>query len=238
MGKLDGRVAVVTGAASGMGAAHARILAGAGVRVAVCDIAVGQGEAIADEIGGAGYRLDVTDEENWARVLAAVAADLGPPTILVNNAGTCPVKSIEDTSTEEWNRTMAINATGPFFGTRAVVPYMKAAKGGVIVNVSSTAGMTGMPQMAAYTASKSAVRGLTKAAALDLACHGIRVLSLHPALVRTPMSAHLDVAAFTAHYPIPRPGEPSELASMLLFMVADASYSTGCEFIADGGSLL
>jgi 3alpha(or 20beta)-hydroxysteroid dehydrogenase len=114
---------------------------------------------------------------------------------------------------------------------------MRAAGGGVIVNVSSTAALRGMAFSAAYATSKWAMRGLTKAAALDLAPFGIRVLSLHPALVRTPMSAHLDLAAQTAGYPIQRPGEPEELARMLLFMVADATYSTGCEFIADGGTV-
>lgn len=133
---------------------------------------------------------------------------------------------------------MAINVTGPFLGIRAVAPQMKAAGGGVIVNVSSTAGLRGMAQQAAYTASKWALRGLTKAAALDLAADHIRVLSLHPALVRTPMSSHLDLDALTATYPISRAGEPEELARMLLFMVTEATYSTGSEFIADGGSVL
>ena len=131
---------------------------------------------------------------------------------------------------------MAINVDGPFFGIPAVTPQMQAAGGGVIVNVSSTAALGGAPHLAAYTTSKWALRGLTKAAARDLAPFGIRVLSLHPALVRTPMSAHLDLETITADYPLARAGEPEELARMLLFMVADATYCTGSEFIADGGS--
>jgi 3alpha(or 20beta)-hydroxysteroid dehydrogenase len=236
MGKLDGRVALVTGGAVGMGAAHARLLASEGASVAVCDIDVPQGEALAREIGGAFFRLDVSREEEWASVLPAIASRLGQVSILVNNAGVCWMNPVQDTTTDEWTRTMAVNVNGAFFGIRAVTPQMIAAGGGVIVNVSSTGGLSGMPGMAAYTASKFAVRGLTKAAALDLARHKIRVLSLHPALVRTPMSSAVDLVSATAHYPIPRPGEPDELARMLLFMVAEATFSTGCEFIADGGS--
>lgn len=238
MGKLKGRVALVTGGASGMGAAHARILAEHGATVAVCDINVAQGEALAAEIGGYFYKLDVCNEAEWSQVLDAISSRQGPVTILVNNAGKGLVARVQETSANDWNRIMAINVTGPFLGIRAVAPQMKAAGGGVIVNVSSTAGLRGMAQQAAYTASKWALRGLTKAAALDLAADHIRVLSLHPALVRTPMSSHLDLDALTATYPISRAGEPEELARMLLFMVTEATYSTGSEFIADGGSVL
>ncbi len=238
MGKLSGRTAVVTGGASGMGAAGSRILAEHGATTAICDINVDQGEALASEIGAAFYRLDVCDEMEWSQVLDAIAARYGPVTILVNSAGKGLVAALQDTATDDWNRIMAINVTGPFFGMRAVAPQMKAAGGGVIVNVSSSAALRGMAQVAAYTTSKWALRGLTKAAAMDLAADNIRVLSLHPALVRTPMSSHLDLTAQTAGYPIPRAGEPDELARMLLFMVADATFSTGSEFIADGGSVL
>jgi 3alpha(or 20beta)-hydroxysteroid dehydrogenase len=235
MGKLDGRVALVTGGAAGMGAAHARTLAGEGASVAVCDVDAARGEALAQEIGGVFHRLDVTSEAEWAAVLARVAAQQGPVSILVNNAGVSGLQAVQDTTTEEWNRIMAVNVNGAFFGIRAVAPQMSAAGGGVIVNVSSAGGLTGMAGMAAYTTSKWAVRGLTKAAALDLARDKIRVLSLHPALVRTPMSSKLDLESCTAGYPIPRAGEPEELAKMLLFMVADATFSTGSEFVADGG---
>ncbi len=236
--KLSNRIAVVTGGASGMGAAHSRILTEHGAMVAICDIDISRGEALASEIGGVFYKLDVCDETEWAQVLDAIAVRYGPVTILVNNAGKGLVAAVQDTATDDWNRIMAVNVTGPFFGMRTVAPQMKAAGGGVIVNVSSSAALRGMPQMAAYTASKWALRGLTKAAALDLAADNIRVLSLHPALVRTPMSSHLDLGAQTAGYPLPRAGEPDELARMLLFMVADATFSTGSEFIADGGSVL
>lgn len=238
MEKLTGRVALVTGGASGMGAAHSRILAEHGATVAVCDINADLGRALADQINGTFYELDVCSERQWSQTLDAVAAQHGPVTILVNNAGKGLVAPVQETSTNDWNRIMAINVTGPFFGIRAVAPHMKAAGGGVIVNVSSTAALRGMPQQAAYSTSKWAVRGLTKAAAIDLAADNIRVLSLHPALIRTPMSQHLDLDTLCASYPIPRVGEPDEAARMLLFMVADATFSTGSEFVADGGSAL
>jgi 3alpha(or 20beta)-hydroxysteroid dehydrogenase len=236
--KLTGRIAVVTGRASGMGAAHSRILAEHGATVAICDIEVDQDEAPARDIDAVFYKLDVCDETEWSQVLDAIAARYGPVTILVNNAGKGHVAAVQDTTTDDWNRIMAINVTGPFFGIRAVTPQMKTAGGGVIVNVSSSAALRGMAQLAAYTTSKWALRGFTKAAAMDLAPDNIRVLSLHPALVRTPMSSGLDLAAQTAGYPIPRAGEPDELARMLLFMVADATFSTGSDFVADGGSVL
>jgi 3alpha(or 20beta)-hydroxysteroid dehydrogenase len=236
MTKLTGRVALITGAASGMGAAHARILRSEGASVAVCDVDIAAGEALAAEIGGAFYKLDVSSEADWTQALSSIAQDLGPVTILVNNAGICLMNPVEDASIDEWNQTMAVNATGTFLGIRGVTPQMAAAGGGVIVNISSSAALEGLPGSAAYNASKWAVRGLTKSAARDLARYNIRVLSLHPALVRTPMSAAVDLASATAHYPIPRPGEPEEIARMLLFMVAEASYSTGSEFVADGGS--
>jgi 3alpha(or 20beta)-hydroxysteroid dehydrogenase len=221
-----------------MGAAHARILAAAGALVAVCDVTEAAGEALAGEIGGVFFRLDVSDEANWAQVLKRVAMQLGLISILVNNAGVCLMDTVYETSTEDWNRVMTVNVNGTFFGIRAVTPHMRAAGGGVIVNVSSAAAFDGTAGMVAYATSKWAVRGMTKSVALDLAPFGIRVMSLHPALIRTPMSSQVDLVAATAHYPLRRAGEPEELARMLLFMVTDATYSTGCEFLADGGMLL
>jgi 3alpha(or 20beta)-hydroxysteroid dehydrogenase len=238
LGKLDGSIALVSGGAMGMGAAHCRALASEGARVAVCDIDPEAGTSVAREVGGEFFPLDVTDQNAWTATLSAVAERLGPVTVLVNNAGTCRMKPVQDTTDEEWHSVMRLNVDAPFFGTRAVVPYMKAAGGGVIVNVSSAGGMDGAPNMAGYVTSKWALRGLTKASARDLAPFNIRVLSLHPALVRTPMSSLVDLPAATAGYPIPRPGEPEEIAQMLLFMVTGATFSTGCEFVADGGSLL
>jgi len=235
MGKLDGRVALVTGAAQGIGAATAALLAAEGARVAVCDIKEAEGKQVAEDIGGAFYRLDVTDEDNWAAAAAGICADLGPVTVLVNNAGVGAAGTVVSTTTADWRRVMAINVDGPFFGIRAVAPQMIAAGGGVIVNVSSVAGLAGQGGIAAYAASKWAVRGLTKCAALDLADDSIRVLSVHPGVVATPATGRMDVAARTRTRPIPRAAAPEELAKMVLFCVADATFSTGSEFVADGG---
>lgn len=235
MGKLDGKIAVVTGAARGMGAAHARILSSEGARVAVCDVLDDEGRAVAAEIGAMYRHLDVTDESAWQQAIEAVGKELGPPSILVNNAGIPSLNRVQDTPTEEWHRVLAVNLTGVFFGIRAVVSPMRQVGEGVIVNISSDAGMTGMGHIAAYLASKWGVRGLTKAAALDLAQDRIRVVSVHPGIVRTPMGEGVDMDAIAQHQPIPRVAEPIELAKLVLFLVADATYCTGAEFVADGG---
>lgn len=235
MGKLDGRVALVTGAAQGIGAASAAILAAEGARVAVCDIKDAEGKKLAERIGGTFYHLDVTDESEWAQVVAGIEADLGPITVLVNNAGVGAAGTVQNTATEVWHRIMAINVDGPFFGMRSVAPQMIGAGGGVIVNVSSVAGLGGSTGITAYATSKWALRGLTKCAALDLAGHDIRVLSVHPGVVRTPATARASMTARTRNRPIPRQAEPEEVAKMVLFCAADATFSTGSEFIADGG---
>ena len=195
--------------------------------MAVCDILAEEGKAMASSIGGRFHRLDVTDENEWAQVVSEVRAEFGPVTILVNNAGIGSRNPVQETTTEQWSRVMAVNVNGVFFGIRTVAPVMGAAGGGVIVNVSSDAAFGGTADIAADVTSKWAVRGLTKAAALDLAVDRIRVI-FYPGLVRTPMSERIDVDAFSAGLPIARPGETEELAKMMLFAVADATYSTGC----------
>jgi 3alpha(or 20beta)-hydroxysteroid dehydrogenase len=236
---LDGVVAIVTGAARGMGAEHVRGLVGAGCRVVATDVLDAEGAALASELGEAvSYRhLDVTDGDAWAALVADTEATLGPIGVLVNNAGIVIWGTIESAAPADWQRTIDINLTGVWLGMHHVVPSMKRAGGGSIVNISSTAGLQGYPNLGAYVASKWGVRGLTKTAALELGADNIRVNSIHPGPIRTPMTAGLpDNMAFDQ--PISRVGEPSEVTALLLFIVRDATYSTGHEFIVDGGTVV
>jgi 3alpha(or 20beta)-hydroxysteroid dehydrogenase len=234
---LDGVVAVVTGAARGMGAEHVRGLVGAGARVVATDVLDAEGAALAAELGDAvRYRhLDVTDGGQWAALVAEVEADWGPIGVLVNNAGIVVFGSIDDLAPADWQRTIDINLTGVWLGMHHVVPSMKRAGAGSIVNISSTAGLQGYPNLGAYVASKWGVRGLTKTAALELGPHDIRVNSIHPGPIRTPMIGEVP-GDITFDQPIPRIGEPGEVTAMLLFLLRDATYSTGHEFIIDGGA--
>lgn len=236
MGKLDGKVAIVTGAARGMGAEEARVLAAEGARVVLCDVLDDEGATVAARIGGEYRHLDVTDETNWSDLVAWAESTLGRVDILVNNAGVVGFTPVDTTELAEWNRIIGINLTGVFLGIRSAAPALARAGGGVIVNISSTAGIMGYSNLSAYVASKWGVRGLTKAAALDLAKDGTRVVSVHPGGVLTPMTAGVVAEDFYARQPIPRIGEPIEIAKLVLYLVADATYSTGTEFIADGGA--
>jgi 3alpha(or 20beta)-hydroxysteroid dehydrogenase len=244
---LNGVVALVTGAARGMGAEHVRGLARAGAVVVATDVLDDDGNALQDEMqaelaaGAAGsvvYRhLDVTDDAQWADVVATTEQSFGPIGVLVNNAGIVTFGPIDAMAPSEWQRTIDINLTGVWLGMHHVVPSMKRAGGGSIVNISSTAGLQGYANLGAYVASKWGVRGLTKTAALELGSAGIRVNSIHPGPIRTPMIAGLpdDMAD---SQPIARVGEPGEVTAMLLFILRDATYSTGHEFIVDGGAVI
>jgi 3alpha(or 20beta)-hydroxysteroid dehydrogenase len=235
MGKLDGAVIVVSGGSRGIGAQISRTLATEGARVVIGDVLDADGNALAAEIGGLFVHLDVTDPDDWSALVQQATSTFGKVTGLVNNAGVVGFTPVGATSLEEWNRIISINLTGVFLGMEAAVPALKQAGGGVIVNLSSTAGMQGYSNLAAYVASKWGVRGLTKAAALDLGPDNIRVVSIHPGGIRTPMTAGLDEKAYSRQ-PIARIGEPEEIAKLALFLIADATYSTGTEFIADGGA--
>ena len=248
MGRLDGKVALVTGAARGMGRAEAKLFAAEGARVAVCDVRDAEGEALAAEIGEAAryHRLDVTREDDWARVVAEVERAFGPVTVLVNNAGIAEFGPLAELSLESWHRVVAVNQTGVFLGMREVVAPMTRAGGGSIVNVSSIDGLVGQDGVLSYVASKWAVRGMTKTAARELASRGIRVNSIHPGFIHTHLAveddAHLDAvhAVLDAHTaklaPMGRTGAPEEIARLALFLASDeSSYSTGSEFVADGG---
>lgn len=236
---LNGVVALVTGGARGMGAEHVRGLVGAGAKVVATDVLDAEGAALASELGDQViYRhLDVTDDASWAALVAEVESTWGPIGVLVNNAGIVTFGPIDAMSVADWQRTLDINLTGVWLGMHHVVPSMKRAGGGSIVNISSTAGLQGYANLGAYVASKWGVRGLTKTAALELGGHGIRVNSIHPGPIRTPMTAGLS-ADLGAGQPIARVGEPEEVTALLMFILQEATYSTGHEFIVDGGAVI
>ena len=247
MKRFDNRTVIVTGGARGMGASHARGFIAEGANVVIADIVEQEGRALADELGDRAIfsRLDVTSDTDWAATVAAAENAFGPVSVLVNNAGIIRFGTIEETEPAAWSQMIDIDLKGTYLGIRAVAPSMRKAGGGAIVNISSTNGMSGPSGLGAYVASKWGVRGLTKTAALELARDNIRVNSIHPGPVRTPMTAEPDaaapvgVAAAVRDLAIPRIAEPEEITRLVLFVASDeASFSTGSEFIADGGLLL
>ncbi|MFD7504138.1 SDR family oxidoreductase [Streptomyces sp. NPDC059850] len=237
--RFEGMVAIVTGGARGMGAAHVRGLAAEGARVAVCDLLDDEGEALAGEIPQARYcHLDVTDETRWESVVRTVEDTLGPVDILVNNAGIIHFGGVEEQSPEQFRQILDVNLVGAFLGMHTVLPGMRARGRGSVVNVSSAAGLMGFADGIGYVASKWGVRGMTKAAALDMAGTGIRINSVHPGVIRTPMGESASPALF-ARQPVARIGEPEEVTRMVLFLASDdASYTTGGEFLVDGGQTI
>ncbi|GAA2309249.1 SDR family oxidoreductase [Streptomyces violaceusniger] len=237
--RFDGKVAIVTGGARGMGAAHVRGLVAEGARVAVCDILDEEGAALADELPRARYHhLDVTDEARWQSVVRAVEDTFGPVDVLVNNAGIMHFGGVEEQSPGHFRRILDVNLVGAFLGMHTVLPGMRERGGGAVVNVSSAAGMTGFAGGIGYVASKWGVRGMTKAAALDMAGSGVRINSVHPGVIRTPMGESASPELF-AQQPVARIGEPEEVTRMVLFLAGDdASYTTGGEFLVDGGQTI
>jgi len=229
---------IVTGGARGIGAATARLLAQDGACVMITDVLDDEGAALAAEIGaGAIYRrLDVASETDWQAAVAAAETAFGNINALFNNAGILAYGPVDACTPADFRRVIDINLTGVFLGIHAATPALRRAGGGVIVNTSSTAGLQGYGGLAAYVASKWGVRGLSKAAALDLATDKIRVLSLHPGPIRTPMTDGMGDEVAGAQ-PIPRFGTPDEVARMARFMFTEASYSTGTEFVVDGGAV-
>ena len=239
MGALDGTVALVTGGARGLGEAQVRALAGAGAAVVFSDVLDEEGKALAGELGGrATYRhLDVTDADDWAAAIAD-ADELGGVDILVNNAGIATFGGIEQITPAEFRRIIDVNLTSVYLGMHLIIPGMRErGRGGSVINISSTAGMMGYAGLAGYVASKWGVRGLTKATALDVAGTGIRVNSIHPGPIRTPMTAGLPDSLYAGQV-LPRIGEPEEVAKAVLYLATDATYTTGSELVVDGGALL
>ena len=245
--RLEGKVALISGGARGMGAAEARFFAREGARVAVGDLLEEEGARLESEIAEAGgdcifVRLDVTSEESWANAVELTVSRYGRLDVLVNNAGVYQKARVEDTTLEGWDRVMAINAAGPFLGTKAAVPAMRDSGGGSIVNISSTAGLVGSLHSTAYTASKGAVRLLTKATAVQYAGDGIRANSVHPGPIDTDMLAAVysdpeERRRRVSRIPMGREGTVDEVAYGVLFLASDeSSFMTGSELVIDGGA--
>src|SRR5882757_9811787 len=251
MKRFINRTVIVTGGARGMGASHARGFVAEGANVVIADVLEKEGRTLARELGEHAIfsRLDVTSEGDWAATVAAAEDAFGPASVLVNNAGIARFGVIEETEPAVWRQVLEINLTGSYLGIRAVAPSIRKAGGGAIVNISSGAGFTASFGLAAYVASKWGVRGLTKTAALELGHDNIRVNSVHPGAVRTPIltaqapdagpMAATMAGAGVELSAIPRIADPEEITRLVLFVASEeASCSTGSEFIADGGLLL
>ena len=236
--RLQGRVAIVSGAAGGLGAAFSRALHAAGASVVVADLADEAAAALATELGGRALavHLDVTSEESWAAAVDAARGAFGTVDVLVNNAGIANAGPVDHYPKAKWDAVIAVNLTGVFLGVQAVVPTMKAAGRGSIINISSVEGMLGGAHLHGYVASKFGVRGLTKSLAVELGPDGIRVNSVHPGFVQTPMTARLDPTAVPI--PLGRPAVPEDVAGTVVFLASDDSaYTTGTEHVVDGGMI-
>jgi 3alpha(or 20beta)-hydroxysteroid dehydrogenase len=236
MGRVDGKVTLISGGARGMGAADARALVAEGGKVVIGDILDDEGKTLADELGEAAryVHLDVTDAEQWDAAVNVAVEAFGKLTSLVNNAGIVALGKIGKFDMDKFRNVIDVNLIGTFLGMQAVVEQLKEAGGGSIINVSSIEGLRGAPMVHPYVASKWAVRGLAKSAAIELGPKNIRVNSIHPGFIRTPMTKHFPDDMVTA--PLRRPGQPEEVAAFVVFLVSDeSSFSTGAEFVIDGG---
>ena len=244
MDRLSSRVAIITGGARGMGEATVRLFVEQGANVVIGDVLDEPGQRLADSLGErCRYQhLDVTSEENWTRVVDFAVAEFGRVDVLVNNAGILHIASVRDTTAADYQKVIAVNQVGPFLGIKAVLDVMKGQGAGSIINISSLEGLQSKNGLIAYSSTKWAVRGMTKAAAIELGPLGIRVNSVHPGGIHTPMGgattsepSEADDAMYQ-EVPLKRIGRPIEVANMSLFLASDeSSYCTGSEFVVDGG---
>jgi len=247
LGRLEGKVALVTGAARGQGEAEARLFAAAGAKVLLGDLMDDAGRKVAESIGPSAHyqRHDVSSEESWASFVATAQQRFGRIDVLVNNAGILHVAPIAEIQAKDYMRVVEVNQLGCLLGMRAVLGPMAQGGGGAIVNISSTCGVEGAMGLVAYVASKHAIVGMTKTAALELGRVGIRVNAICPGGIDTPMGRgdaegfeNVDSLAWYKALPLGRIGKPEEIARLALFLASDdASYCTGSVFVADGGAL-
>jgi 3alpha(or 20beta)-hydroxysteroid dehydrogenase len=242
MSRLSNQTVLVTGGARGIGAAIAKLFLQEGAAVIITDILRSEGELTAAALGKKCMFIhhDVTLASAWKQAVNLGEAQMGPISVLINNAGVVLNKNIQQTSLEDFETVLRINTIGPFLGIEAVLPSMLQHRKGSIINISSIAGLVGFTNCIAYVASKYALRGMTKTAALELAKEGIRVNSIHPGVIKTPMIMGNDIAdrvdQISAGIPMGRIGEPVEVAQLALYLASDeSSYCTGSEFTADGG---
>lgn len=250
MYRFDGKTVLISGAARGQGSSHARAFIAEGANVVVADIREERGRALAEELGenAAFIKLDVRIPGDWDATVREAERRFGPVSVLINNAGIlAPAVAIADSDPEDWNEVIASNLTGPYLGIRAVVPSMRKAGSGAIVNIASTSGHVGTAMLAPYVSSKWGVRGLTQTAAIELARDRIRVNSISPGVINTPLittalrpgevpvSDHFSADPFA----IPRMGEPEEVTKLVLFLTSEnAAFITGSDYVIDGGMLL
>ncbi|MDT0266674.1 SDR family oxidoreductase [Streptomyces sp. DSM 44915] len=250
MGRFTGQTVLVTGGSGGQGSSHVRGYHAEGANVVIAGLSDAAGQALASELGERAHatHLDVTSETDWATAVRETVDRFGALTVLVNNAGVQnPAAPVEHTTLQDWERTLAINLTGQFLGIRAVTPALRAAGGGVIVTIGSTMAEVGTPYYAPYTASKWALRGLTRTAALELGRDNIRVNAIHPGVISTPLineptaEGQPPIADLysPAPYAVPRLGEPADVTRLLLFLTdPETTFATGSEIVLDGGLLL
>jgi len=238
MGRVEGKVVLISGGARNIGAASARMLVAEGARVVIGDLLDEEGEALAAELGDAAryLHLDVTSQADWEQAVAFAVAEFGRLDVLFNNAGIFNGGSVQRFDMDAWQQMLDVNLTGPFLGIRAATDALIAAGGGSIINNSSIEGLRGTFWAHSYVASKWGLRGLTKSVAVELAPHNIRVNSLHPGRISTPATDQMPEDLIPI--PLGRPGRPEEVATFVVFLASDeSSFATGAEFVMDGGTV-